>query len=271
MPNYQAVSHSAHAHRGWRRYSSYAFASRDAAATLTVQEAGRAALYLPLAFIPAAEGVALVAMQGLAMGQNLLVDAQGRWQAVYVPAVYRSHPFRFGTVEGSDQPVLCVDADSGLLTDSTGDGEAFFAADGQPAPALQQVMQLLQAVASDQPRTERICAQLQALELLEPWPIVLKTDQGEQAVQGLLRINEARLQALEASVLKELQDSGALVLAYCQLLSMQHLPLLATLARKQPAASANVPAAAQGLPTNPRGEIDLEFLHKAGTLNFGNL
>jgi len=265
MPHYQAVSQAVHAHLRWQRASHYVFAAHDAVAALAAQEAPTAAVSLPLAFVPDAEGVTLVALQGLAPGRNLLVGSDGRWQAAYVPAVYRAYPFHLGTLEDG-QSVLCVDADSGLLSADGAVGEAFFAQD-QPSPALQQVLQLVQALAEQRPRTVRICAHLQALELLEPWPITLRTEQGDQMVPGLLRVSEARLNALSAQALKEAQQSGALLLAYCQLLSMQHLARLGELARQQMTAA----APAQSLPTNARGELDLEFLHQSGTLNFGGL
>lgn len=270
MPNYQAVSSSVHAQQCWLRYTNYAFAGRDAVAALTMQEVTKAAMSLPLGFVPEGEGFALVAVQGLETGRNALVGADGRWRAAfYIPAVYRSYPFQLGTTP-QGQSVLCVDADSGLLLESSAavakGAQAFFV-EGAPSPEVQQVMQFLQAVAADRLRTASVCAHLQALELLEPWPIVLKSDQGEQRVEGLQRVSEARLNALPADALKALQESGGLALAVCQLLSMQHLGVLGELARQQ----AQTEAAHGGLPVNGKGELDLEFLHQGETLSFGNL
>lgn len=272
MPNYQAVSFSVHGQQCWRRYTNYAFASRDAVAALTMQEVVKAAMSLPLGFVPEGESFTLVAVQGLASGSNVLVGPDGRWRAAYIPAVYRSYPFQLAKAQ-EGQTVLCVDVDSGLLLDSSATvaqqgAEAFFV-EGAPAPAVQQVMQFLQTVAADRLRTAQVCAHVQALELLEVWPIVLKTEQGEQRVEGLYRISEARFNALPADALKSLQDSGGLALAVCQLLSMQHLSLLAELARQQLTQAAG--ATPGGLTVNSKGELDLEFLHQADTLNFGNL
>jgi len=91
-------------------------------------------------------------------------------------------------------------------------------------------------------------------------------DTVEQAVEGLFRIDEAALNQLPADAFMELRDSGALVLAYCQLLSMQHLPVLGQLAQLH--AQAEQKAA---LPTTPGGELNLEYLNNSGTISFGNL
>ena len=85
-------------------------------------------------------------------------------------------------------------------------------------------------------------------------------------MQGLYRIDEARLNALSAPALKEIQAAGALAMAYSQLLSMQHLPTLGQLAQLHAQAQSQ-----QTLPTSANGELDLEFLNNNGTLSFGNL
>ena len=67
---------------------------------------------------------------------------------------------------------------------------------------------------------------------------------------------------MSADALKALQQAGALPMIYCQLLSMQHLPLLGQLAEAHR-------KAAQPLPTTPKGELDLSFLSTDGAFKFG--
>jgi hypothetical protein len=74
--------------------------------------------------------------------------------------------------------------------------------------------------------------------------------------------------------LKALQTAGALPLAYLQLMSMQHLQTLGKLAQTHAQVKAQAQAQAQAempLPTTAKGELDLEFLHRDGTLSFGHL
>jgi len=89
----------------------------------------------------------------------------------------------------------------------------------------------------------------------------MQGDAGEQNVAGLFRIDEAALNQLPAEAFMELRDAGALLCAYCQLLSMQHLQTLGQLAQVH--AKANAP-----LPTKNKKELDLSFLEGSETFKF---
>jgi len=258
MPDFQAVSRATHASLRWRRYSSYAFAAGDAIAPLVAQELPRAAVALPIAFIASEERFLPVAVQGLAPGRNLFVAPDGRWLGGYVPAVYRGYPFALAdTADG--QQVLCFDAESGLLSDTK--GEPFFDAEGAPAPPVREVIEFLSQVHANREATTQLCAVLQRHGLIQPWPARIQTESGEQAIEGLHRIDEAALNALSSEAFDELRHAGGLPLIYSQLLSMQHMPILGRLAQ----AHAMVAKPAAG------GELDLEFLKQDGTIRFGNL
>ena len=56
--------------------------------------------------------------------------------------------------------------------------------------------------------------------------------------------------------------------AYCQLLSMQHLPLLGQLIDAQKKASDRALALQQ---LAPNGELELEFFNQGGTIDFSSL
>jgi len=261
MSSLHPVSVSRHGSRRWQRYSSYAFAAGDAVCPLVAQELPKAAMSLPLAFVASGEEVVPVAVLGLQPGKNLFVAPDGRWLGGYVPAAYRGYPFALAnTADG--QQVLCIDEDSGLLVD--GEGEAFFAEGDRPAAALNDVLNFLTQVAANRQATRHACALLREHGVVQPWPVRLQTAGGEQAVAGLLRIDEAALNALPAGAFVALRDAGALSLAYCQLLSMQHLAQLGPLAQAHE-------RAAQAVAPQPAAELDLEFLNQGGTISFGNL
>lgn len=263
MPKYQAITKTDFASLRWKRYESYHFAALDAFAPLVVQELPKACMTLPIAFIQQGETFVPAVVQGLRPGQNLLVSPDGRWIAPYTPAMYRGYPFRLANTESS-QVVLCVDTDSGLVGE--GHTESFFDAQGEPSESVKGVLHFLQQVHTNRAVSERACAALHAEGLIQPWPVTLKSGQGEKTVQGLYRIDEGRLNGLSAEALQRLQQAGALSVAYCQLLSMQHLQMLGQLAEAH--VSARVQSQ-QALPTTPNGEIDLEFLNHGGTLSFG--
>ena len=274
MPNFQAVAKNTHFHLRWKRYTSYAFAAQDALVPLVAQELSRAALHLPIALVARdAQGTAFapMAVLGLQPNQNLFVAPDGRWLGGYTPAAYRAHPFALASTPDG-QLVLAVDADSGLITEAQDEGEAFCDSEGKPVKALQDVVSFLTQVQASKALTERICAVLVEHQLIQPWSINVQTSTGERQLSGLHRIDETALNALPADALKALQQAGALPLIYCQLLSMQHLAQLGTLAQAHAKAQANANTkTAQPLPTTPQGDLDLSFLSNAGTLNFGSV
>lgn len=257
MAQLTVISREHHANKRWTRYISYSFAAADAVAPLVAQELPRACLSLPIGFVKAEGGFQLVAVQGLQPGKNLWVSPDGRWLGAYVPAAYRGYPFVLAnTAEG--QRVLCVREDSGLISEVQ--GEPFFDEEGNPAKAVQDVLGFLDQVSANGPLTARLCALLAEHGLIQPWNVQLKTDSGEQKVQGLFRVDEAALNALPAESFEALRKGGALPLIYCQLLSMQHLPVLGKLAGDH--------AAAQALLEPETGDLDLEFLHEDGNIRF---
>lgn len=265
MPNIQAITRERHANRRWKRYTSYAFAAADALSPLTMQELPKAMMALPIGLL-AVEGGSFMpmAIQGLKPGKNLFVARDGRWVVGYVPAVYRCYPFVLANI-GDDKQALCVNEDSGLIED--GDGEPFFGEDGQPSKAVDDVLTFLTLIAANLQVTRHACAALQKHGLIQPWPIKLQGAEGEQDVEGLFRIDEAAMNQLPAEALLELRNAGALMLAYCQLLSMQHLPLLGQLVGAHAQADAKLVA-----PPLVLGEdLDLSFLSSGGTLNFDGL
>lgn len=264
MSQYTPVDRRHHADKRWRRHNTYQFSAQDAVAALIAQELPKAHISMPIAFFKVDNTFTPVAVQGLKAGQNLLVAPDGRWLAGYTPAAYRGYPFRLANTEDGQQ-VLCVDEDSGLVTDGP-EGEPFLSDDGTPSPPLGDVLNFLTQVEANRKVTIRICAALQQHDLIQPWPIKIQTDEGEQTIDGLFRIDEAALNVLPAEDFIKLRDTGALLVAYCQLLSMQHLPILGQLAQAHAQAKAR-----QELKTTPSGELDLEFLNEGGSINFGNL
>lgn len=263
MPNYQAVSKISHGDLRWKGYDNYQFAALDTVTPLVMHELPKAAMALPLALIKQDESFIPVAVQGLQPGQNLFVAPDGRWIGPYIPATYRGYPFALAqTPDG--QTVLCVDADSGLISDT--EGEPFFDEQGQPSQPVKDVLNFLQQVQANRELTQRLCAALNAEGLIQPWPITLKGEQGDRTVQGLYRIDEAKFNALSSEALHSLHQAGALPLVYCQLLSMQHLQTLGKLAEAHAQASRGA-----SLPATPAGDLNLEFLNNDGTISFGNL
>src|SRR5690606_34734533 len=104
-----------------------------------------------------------------------------------------------------------------------------------------------------------ICATLNKYCLIKPWPITVKIDSSAQVIEGLSCIDEQALNALSNQDFETIRREGALPLAYCQLISMQHLSTLAQLAESQAGTTKN------------SDELNFEFLNQSDTISFTNL
>ena len=164
----------------------------------------------------------------------MLVAPDGRWLGGYVPAFLRSYPFALVPKQGTDQLVLCIDTDSGLVVDGNAAGEDFIGPDGNISPALKKALDFLNALELSRRATDVAVAALAEAGIIQPWQIKLKAEQAERAIAGLYRIDEVGLNALaDDAFLKLRKTSGALPIAYAQLLSMGQLGIFEHLARLQ--------------------------------------
>lgn len=266
MSNYQAVTRERHAQKRWLRQSSYAFAAAETVAPLTAIELPKAALALPLGFIKQGEDFIPVAVLGLKPGINLFVTPDWRWIGHYIPAVFRAYPFRLGQTADNKQ-ILCIDEDSNRVSDGPS-GEAFFTEEGQPVQVLVDMLSFLSQINQNRLGTVVACSALKKHTLIQPWPPTVTSETDEKPVTGLFQIDEAALRTLPGDALHELVQTGALIVAYSQLLSMQHLPQLNQLAE------AHAKHAAQALAAQNKtasGASDLDFFSKNGTISFTGL
>jgi len=256
MPNLQAISKTVHARKRWKHSGNYSFTAHDAIAPLVAQELPRALMHLPIGFTKQQNEFVPVAILGLQPGQNLFVDADGRWIGGYMPAVFRSYPFRLAEF-ADKQNVLVIDEESGFVNENNGD--AFFDNDGKPTKAINDVMDFLISVQNNRTLTRRICMSLDELELIQPWQITVQVDKGEQNIEGLYRIDEPAMNALPVHAFEELRQAGALPFAYCQLISMQHIQTLGprTEAHRKAAELASL-----------GGEINFKLLDDSGRISF---
>lgn len=257
MAQLTVISREQYAAKRWKRYSSYSFAGQDTVAPLVAREVARACMHLPIGFVKTNDGFQLVAVQGLQAGKNLMVGPDGRWVGGYVPATYRTYPFALAKTT-DDRRVLCFREESGLINDV--DGERFFEDDGSPTKTLKDVLSFLEQVTKNAQQTAKLCEMLADVGLIQPWSVKLRTANRERELEGLFRVDEAALNALPVEKLDALRKAGALPVAYCQLLSMQHLHRLGNLAKQQ--------AASESLASTESGELDLEFLRDDGNIRF---
>jgi hypothetical protein len=229
MVQFVAVSQERHASKKWQRHANYRFAATEALAPIVGAELSKAALSMPLAFSEQAGRYTLVAVLSLTPGRNMFVGSDGRWLGSYIPACFRSYPFNLLPQPGTDQLVLCVDEDSGLVVDANAAGENFFDQAGAISPALKAAFEFLTLLHRSRQATDLAVSALAQAGVIKPWQIKLKSEQGEQAISGLHHVDEAALGALPDEAFLKLRT--ALSIAYAQMLSMGQLEVFAQLAK----------------------------------------
>ncbi len=225
------VRKSTHGQKVWRRPTGYPFAATDPIAPIVLAEVVYASSSMPIVFIEQGERYTLAAMMSPIPKQNMFVGPGGQWLGGYVPSSLRSYPFRLVRPEASEQMALCIDEDSGLVADADEKGENFFTADGKPAPAVAQLMEFLRQIEGNRMATDLAVASLAESGVIEVWPLEAEVDGKRSAVKGLHRINEAALTALDDENFLKLRKTGALKLAYAQLMSMVQIARFAQLAQ----------------------------------------
>lgn len=233
MPQFTAVSRERHATARWSRPRNMAYVRHDPTVPLVMAELSKAIPTVPVAFIAAGGAFQLVAVLSLVPGQNMCVTPDGRWLLGYMPAAIRAFPFRMLLPEGGAEPILCIDERCELLPGEASDGEAFFNADGSISAALEPVLRFHAELERNRAVTQLAVGALQQANLIVPWTITIRSGDGERAIEGLYKIDEAAMNDLPVDAFDKLRAVGALPIAYGQLFSMNQLSVFRTLADMQ--------------------------------------
>jgi hypothetical protein len=184
-----------------------------------------------IVFVPAGQrddgqGVELAPMAvfGLQPGENLMLDAQGRWSAHYVPAVLRTHPFALGALD-SERLALCIDDAYGGWSDT--EGQPLFEPDGQPTALTREMQQFLERFEADVQRTRLFCRRVADLQLLRSMRFDATLPDGNTiGVDGFWSLDEEKFAALPDATVVELHRNGVLGLLHAHHLSLGQMRLL---------------------------------------------
>ncbi|MBF0147368.1 MAG: SapC family protein [Magnetococcales bacterium] len=180
-------------------------------------------LHYPIVFARDSTGVVVpLFLLGYREGENLYLDKNGKWLAPYVPAYVRCYPFILAEGnEGTNETQVWVDQE-GFVQDE--DGERLFDESDENSPYLDKVLNLLRDSMTAQKLSLAFGAKLQELGLLvEQVANITLNDGSQYTVQGLLMVDEAKLNQLEDAVILELFHSGHLGWIHCHLLSQANL------------------------------------------------
>jgi hypothetical protein len=226
------LSYDNHAKTKIRPLQSYAFAAGETLIPLYASDIIPISYEVPVLFVSQSGDFTLAALLGLSAGQNLLVDAQGRWMGAHVPGIWRRGPFRLANVEGStdDTLIVCLDHASDRVSESV--GEPLYDDQGSPTPLVGAATTLLSRLEHESRNTREICARLQRLGLLTPWMVEIQQPDGKPTrIPDLFQIDERKIAALSGDDLVSLRDVGALSVIYAHLMSLPKVQVLARLAR----------------------------------------
>jgi len=232
------------------------FALEQALVPVVAEELPQVVPTMAIGFVQAANGESfeLVALQSLQVGVNVYVHTNGQWIGGYRPAWYRAHPFRLLKDAQSSRLVVCVDESSGAFERNAGEQAArLFDDEGNLTKRAQETADFLEKLQKATLVTQGLVRQLAKAGLITSWPLTTRISATEEAqqVKGLYHIDEAALKALEPDVLAPLVRSGALSVAYTQLLSEHRLQGLSRLYELRSQAN---------LQSQPASDVDLEDL-----------
>jgi hypothetical protein len=201
----------------------YQFSSGVNSVPVTAIEIPPAAREYSIVFAGGDDAIVPVVILGIEGNENLYVNADGTWNARYVPAFVRRYPFVFARSDDGGTFTLCID-ESWDGCNQENRGQRLFDDEGNRTEYLQNVLNFLQDYQKHFLRTQAYCAKLKELELLEPQQARFKLAGGEErTLAGFSAVNRDKLKKLPAEKLSELAQTDELELTYTHLQSMNNL------------------------------------------------
>ena len=179
-----------------------------------------------------------VVVLGLADRQNLFIGDQGEWDpSAYVPAFVRRYPFCISKLYVDGAPrgerMICV---AKAYVDRG--GLALFDQTGAPTAHWAPIERLLADYEADLDLTAQMCAAFAKLGLFSPFQFqVMESTSPSLTLQGMYRIDEAKLLGLKPLSLKALVTRGFMGMIYAHFHSLENFARLYRRALAQRASS----------------------------------
>ena len=243
----KAVPVSRERHGNWsvKTGSNYLFARNTNSVPLTALEFPNAAAEYAIVFAGSDEVIMPVVILGVQENQNQFIDADGNWDAKFIPAFVRRYPFVFSITDDGANFTLCIDEDfSGC--NQNGVGERLFDAEGERTQYLGNVLNFLSEYQAHFKRTQAFCNKLKELDLLESMQAQVTLPSGKKtSLTGFMAINREKLKNLPGDTLAELSKTSELELMYTHLQSMRNFSAMGS-RETEPAAPEEVAEATEG-------------------------
>ncbi|UCI30804.1 SapC family protein [Mesorhizobium sp. B4-1-4] len=221
----EALNPARHGFLGLTARSDFSFARSAHAIPVVASEMPAGMRSYPIVFI--GTGKAPVIITGVRQGENLFVDADGRWTAPhYIPAYVRRYPFILAEdPTASGRLTLCVDRASERVVDQSvapprEDKVAPFFNGAEPAEATKQALAFCNQFQIDFRATREMVEKIDAHGLFSPRQSKVTLEGGEVLnLTDFQVIDEEAFNKLSDEAFLDLRKSGALVLVYCHLAS----------------------------------------------------
>lgn len=213
------VTRQRHAGKKVMPVRSFEFAAKTYIASLITSEFNKVASAYPIVFVNDKDELKPFALFGLKQGDNLFVDDQGRWNAHYIPAIIRRYPFVLGRSEEGADLMLCIDEDSGFLSDT--EGEPLFDDQGNAGQVIEKARNFLIELQRSNEMTNFFARELTKRDLLSPLKMQIRNTEGNMInIEGVSAVNETRLREIPDEDFLEMRKRGILPLIYAHLVSL---------------------------------------------------
>jgi len=201
------------------------FAAKTATAPIAASEVSQAARRMPVAF-SSDETLVPVVFMSLRENDNAFINAAGEWEGDYLPAHIRRYPFILGSTEDPDKFTIMFDSDAPEI--NTISGQPLYQKNGDMAPALTDVTNLLQALHSELSVTAELLKPLIEKDVLTDQKItVTRPDGSNWSLDGVRAVDGERVKALDDATLAEWVRSGLMAIVYAHLHSLENVRYLA--------------------------------------------
>jgi hypothetical protein len=170
-----------------------------------------------------------VAVLGLEAGAHLFAPSDGWAPGTYVPAYVRRYPFCMArvTLDKVEQAERLICVEKAYVADSPTEGVAMFDEAAAALPRWTEIEKLLQEYEADLERTREMCGILGDYGLLEPFSMQATLNAGgAMHLTGMFRVDEKKLETLNASQCKNLIKKGIMGKIYMHLLSLDNFARL---------------------------------------------
>jgi len=204
----------------------FSYAAATNSIPLALAEFPAACLHYPIVFITdERDGGMPVTLTGLRSEENLFVQADGKWDANYVPMFVRRYPFILqASQNGSDFGVMVDSEAAGFNAE---DGQRLFNEDGSNSAVLTNALTMLNQFNAASLQTTEFIRQLRKHNLLTPRGLKATLANGKDVqLNGFSVIDETKVNALSDADLLSLTRAGHLSGIYAHLISLAHIERL---------------------------------------------